>query len=488
MAVELEISHGYFYDLYRGKLVKAYGNGIGSSVEFFVDLYESLSTPIYCKDLEGIYIYCNEAFATFMGMPREELIGKSLYDIVDFTDPMMHHRKDVEVLNTKGIIQYESAFVVNDELRYFIFNKAPFVNSEGEVVGIVGVMSDITENRIVQKKLTRMNAMKEAMLRMSGLFLREKNQSQVTGAILNLYGDTNSGVRYGYYAKVNGPHLIMKNRLPGVTHEAFESLIDYEDSVYHRWVLSGSSSPMIVKHGTSDEGLHHFKEKNDILISLMIPIVVDDVLAGIFCFDAYDYDAFDDLDMEFATYVKNHVETYIINNRMYHEILNISRYDKLTNIFNRRYFEEHFDAILNRAKRYRERFSLVIFDLNGLKATNDKYGHLAGDHIIKGFVDTISGSIRTSDIFARFGGDEFIGIFFDTELTPLIEKLESMNHDLKHNPVDYRGNHLFCSFSFGVATYPEDGESYEELFNAADARMYEHKNGVTKPGYDFGDR
>jgi len=341
-------------------------------------------------------------------------------------------------------------------------------------------MSDITENRVYQRRLTRMNGLKSAMLKLSSFFLREKDQLRVTAVIVETYGSINEKVRFGYFAKMNGEQIILKNRLTTVKSDLFHSTLEFDESMYKQWVLEGGLDPQIIRHRLSDRNYAHFKLNNDMSVSAMIPIVVDEVLYGFFCFDAYDYDAFDETDLEFMMYVKNHLESYIVNNRMYNEILNISRYDKLTNIFNRRYFEEHFDVILNRAKRYKETFNLVIFDLNGLKATNDKYGHLAGDYVIKEFVDTISMSIRTSDIFARFGGDEFIGIFFDTEMNPLSEKLESLNVLLRENPVDYKGNELALSFSYGIANYPEDGDTYESLFNGADKRMYVYKYGRVK--------
>ena len=87
---------------------------------------------------------------------------------------------------------------------------------------------------------------------------------------------------------------------------------------------------------------------------------------------------------------------------------------KLTNIYNRRSFEDIFDKILNKALRYNESFYLVTFDLNNLKHINDTFGHLNGDEFIKSFVNKLKKSIRNSDVLARYGGDEFVGVFFNT--------------------------------------------------------------------------
>jgi diguanylate cyclase (GGDEF)-like protein len=163
---------------------------------------------------------------------------------------------------------------------------------------------------------------------------------------------------------------------------------------------------------------------------------------------------------------------------LYEETIYLSRYDKLTNIFNRRYFEEIFEVYFNKALRYSEEFQLVIFDLNGLKIVNDSYGHLAGDKYIETFANKLKNNVRTSDILARYGGDEFIAIYWGTNLKSLDIKLEELHQQLKNNPFSFEGNEIECSFSYGIASYPQEALSYNQLVKVADDRMYENKREI----------
>jgi diguanylate cyclase (GGDEF)-like protein len=173
--------------------------------------------------------------------------------------------------------------------------------------------------------------------------------------------------------------------------------------------------------------------------------------------------------------LKNQLEIGIAKHRLYEETVYLSRYDKLTNVYNRRYFEELFNIVLAKAKRYNESFFVVVFDLNGLKSINDTYGHLAGDELIKSFASHLRSKIRISDIFARFGGDEFVSVFFEVDLQNLMQKLEGIIKKFANAPILFEENTITCSFSYGISSFPQNGTDYNELIKIADKNMYEYK-------------
>jgi diguanylate cyclase (GGDEF)-like protein len=118
---------------------------------------------------------------------------------------------------------------------------------------------------------------------------------------------------------------------------------------------------------------------------------------------------------------------------------------------------------------------LVIFDLNGLKFVNDNFGHLHGDAYIKNFIDKLKSDIRESDILARYGGDEFIGIFFNAEVEFLSKKFEELNKYFTNNPVISEGRQVTYSYSYGIASFPSEAVSYSKLIEIADNKMYKYK-------------
>ena len=185
--------------------------------------------------------------------------------------------------------------------------------------------------------------------------------------------------------------------------------------------------------------------------------------------------------MEFA---RDNVEIAITNQLLYEEKAFLSKYDSLTSLYNRHFFDDVFENIRDKALRYNEKFNLVVFDLNGLKHTNDEFGHMAGDEVLKHFAQSCKDLIRKSDIIARYGGDEFVGIVFNCGQEKLRKRIDEHLKYLNDNPIKIKGHPVVCSYSYGIASFGEDGYTLNELFKTADDRMYENKIRY-KLGFDF---
>jgi diguanylate cyclase (GGDEF)-like protein len=159
----------------------------------------------------------------------------------------------------------------------------------------------------------------------------------------------------------------------------------------------------------------------------------------------------------------------------YHEeIYRLMTVDGLTQVFNRRYFNEALEREVNRAKRYTRILSLIAFDLDHFKAINDTYGHLVGDSMLRLVAAAVKPRLRREDIFARTGGEEFAVLLPEIGIEGALliaEKVRSIaqNTSLKHEKAQIR-----CTVSLGVATLLDDASS-EELYKRADDRLYEAK-------------
>ena len=212
--------------------------------------------------------------------------------------------------------------------------------------------------------------------------------------------------------------------------------------------------------------------------SISTPIIFDDQLYGFINIDSTENNAFHESDLEVMNYIKYQIEVGISKYKIYEKTIYLSRYDRLTKVCNRGYFEQLFDNLLKKSSEETESFYMVMFDLNGLKVVNDTYGHLTGDELIKDFALRLSSIIKDPDILGRLGGDEFAAIFFDIELETLHEKLESLNKDYRTNPLIFEENIIIGSFSFGISGFPTEGRDYNELFKKADKNMYEYKQKI----------
>ncbi len=158
------------------------------------------------------------------------------------------------------------------------------------------------------------------------------------------------------------------------------------------------------------------------------------------------------------------------------EFKKLSITDPLTGIYNRRYLNIRLSEEITRYNRYKHPFSFLMFDLDGFKEYNDTYGHISGDNLLKSLADVIEGSLRTIDIAARFGGDEFVVIFPQTAKTDAIQITNRLKEKIDRALGQYRIE-IPLTVSMGLATYPDDASSIMELIERTDQALYLAKKG-----------
>ncbi len=152
--------------------------------------------------------------------------------------------------------------------------------------------------------------------------------------------------------------------------------------------------------------------------------------------------------------------------------------DDLTQAHNRRYFLDLAEFELARARRYGERFSLVMFDLDRFKEINDTYGHLAGDEVLRRVSTLSRASLRASDLFARYGGDEFTILLPATQLTQAQEVISRLQHRLADHQITYQGRSFSSSLSAGIVLFDPQVDAaitLDALLQRADEALYAAK-------------
>ena len=124
---------------------------------FLETLFDAVPSPVFFKDIEGVYRHCNEAFAQYAGVPKSEIIGKTDYDLNSEKIAAAHHEFDLTLIQNRQVQYYEVSFKNPDGTRQdIIFHKACFIDKDGSVVGLVGVLTDVTEHRKVEEEKDRL--------------------------------------------------------------------------------------------------------------------------------------------------------------------------------------------------------------------------------------------------------------------------------------------------------------------------------------------
>jgi diguanylate cyclase (GGDEF)-like protein len=148
--------------------------------------------------------------------------------------------------------------------------------------------------------------------------------------------------------------------------------------------------------------------------------------------------------------------------------------DPLLDILNRRGFERELKRALVHAQRYQSRNAVVFIDLDDFKAINDRYGHLAGDTVLKTVTALIISELRASDVVARFGGDEFAILLLNLSEPSARAKAVALEEMIASLAIQYCGQSLSISASAGAAMIREN-DQLTDVIARADADMYSRK-------------
>ena len=155
---------------------------------------------------------------------------------------------------------------------------------------------------------------------------------------------------------------------------------------------------------------------------------------------------------------------------------NLSIRDPLTGLFNRRYMEESLERELLKAKRYSRSLGVIMIDIDHFKRFNDTYGHEAGDQVLRELGVFLQNHIRLTDIPCRFGGEEFTLILPEADIMFTQQRAEQIRLGVAAIRVSIQGQTLAkITISQGVAVFPGNGQTGEELLRAADEALYRAK-------------
>jgi diguanylate cyclase (GGDEF)-like protein len=144
--------------------------------------------------------------------------------------------------------------------------------------------------------------------------------------------------------------------------------------------------------------------------------------------------------------------------------------DPLTNLANRRAAEQRLLAEAARSRRYGHPLTIVAFDLNDFKEINDRYGHAAGDLVLRAFGERLAGAIRLSDVAVRMGGDEFLLLLPECR----VDQVPVLLARLRNLEIDFQGSCIPVEFSFGCVGY-ERTETPEQFLERVDQSLYADK-------------
>ncbi|MDE1992579.1 MAG: EAL domain-containing protein [Rhizobiaceae bacterium] len=434
---------------------------------------------LYVKDRQSRFVFANAVTARSLGFDRASaLAGKTDFDLFPMGQATEFYRIEQEIIATgKPRLDMETtAFSTSDgKPIYRLTSKMPVRNDSGDVIGLIGISRDITERkrqeqlRRSQAELLEMIAKSEPLeMILEALVLMVENElTDIRGSVLLL---DHEGTRLFHGASPNLP-------------AAYSRLIDgiaIGPKVGSCGTAAWHGKPIFVNDTQTDPLWEDFRGaagQFGLRSCWSTPITTSqgNVLGTFALYSGTVRDP-TQRELEMIAMATHIAGIAIERKRTEDRIYFMAHHDDLTGLPNRAFLKENMAKILFKARRNGRKVTVAYVDLDNFKQINDSRGHGAGDELLKELTARMVDGLRASDMVVRLGGDEFLLVVVhqsrhDTGIMRRLHELQKMIAQ----PITIGGSEVSVTSSIGVAAFPSDGETPEELIAAADAAMYKAK-------------
>lgn len=211
---------------------------------------------------------------------------------------------------------------------------------------------------------------------------------------------------------------------------------------------------------------------------IVVPLVADNEIVGVMVVGKKEPAGFSDKQLQILSILGSQAAIATAKALLYKKIEAMAITDGLTGLYNHRYFYQSIEGEWQRAQRYKKNFAMILLDIDFFKKFNDTYGHKAGDAALASLAKALKASTRNVDVVARYGGEEFAVLLPETSGEQAMIIAERIRRNIKAHPfeIDPRKPLVSITVSVGVASYPQDAETFDELIEAADQALYKAKN------------
>ncbi|MBC3889698.1 PAS domain S-box protein [Acetobacterium paludosum] len=392
-------------------------------------IFNHVPVGIMQFDTNGKIVNCNEKFAQIIGTDKDNLIG---FNASAVKDPIFYNAY-ISVLNNKTIeVENEYHSLSGNKTTYLRALFEPVIGEKGATIGAIGIVEDISKRKNLEKQIEfEKERFKTTLLSIGDgviatdiynrIILMNKAAEKITGwsqedaleksseNILNIF-DEKSG------EKCESPVIrVMKTG----------EIISMTD---HTMLVSRTGKTIPIKDSAAP-----IKDESDNIIGVVI--VFRDITAS------REKEA---------------------------EIKYLSFHDHLTGLYNRRFFDIEMQR-LNTERNLP--LALIVSDVNGLKLTNDAFGHLVGDRLLKTVANTMKQVCRSDEIISRIGGDEFVILLPKTDSARVKQIVKQISDNLASEILEMGS----VSISSGWEIKTDMNQDIEEILKSAEKKMYRHK-------------
>ncbi|GAP14544.1 protein containg PAS domain S-box [Longilinea arvoryzae] len=241
-------------------------------------------------------------------------------------------------------------------------------------------------------------------------------------------------------------------------------------------IVFNQKTPLILRDAWEDPRFERWGDADHVRGWMGVPLILRDKVIGVMTVDSRKPDAFDEETARFAQAFANQAASAIQISRLLTEAQSNAVHDPLTGTYNRRYFFGLAAKLIAQAAEQKQTVSAVMIDIDNYKQVNDTYGHLSGDQILKVVSQHFLGQLKSRDILARFGGDEFVILLPGQDYHQAERVAECLRLTLEKTAIVSNEIRVSVTASFGVAEIDPNSMDLDDMLNRADQALYRSKN------------
>lgn len=422
-----------------------------------IKILDDLGAYVYCKDLHYNYSYSNKLVSKLFGVSNKDIIGRPDSDFFDIkTSNEIRNLSDSLVIEKGENIEHEEVnFIPNQGgYRTFLSVKKPLIGDNNKVVGLFGISTDISQYKAIEKKIR----------------ISEQKLNTILDNVAAYIYIKDINLRFTYVNKMTLDlfNYSLNDIIGNTVHELLGEVTGDEFKRLDQETLSLGKVVTGIEKLITDEGdLFYWTVK--------APLYDDEgIINGII---GMSTDITEQKKLEHELEKTNHALQVKMNEttQLQATLWEHATQDPLTQLFNRRYFNELANKEIVKVKRSKEELALLLLDADYFKSINDIFGHDTGDKVLVKLAEILTEQCRSSDIICRFGGEEFVILMPCIDKDTAFNRANSIRLQYQQVITEFLKGHS-SSLSIGIAMWQNDMNDLSGFTKAADQAMYLAKN------------
>lgn len=440
---------------------------------------EQSANAILITDINGHIEYANPKFVEVSGYALEEVLGKTPRILNSGEHSPEFYQNLWQTIKAGNVWRGEVHNRRKDGALYWEDSTiTPIFDSSHRLVNFIAVKEDITVRKALEEAERNQRQLAEALRDTSAALNSTLKLEEVLDRVLDNVGRlmTFDAAMVLLVEGHSALKILHRSNLPDSAHQII--LGDTQVNLINIPILQEmreTRMPCVITDTQNDPRWRAIPGMGWIRSFISAPIVIRGYVAGIINILSATAGSFTPAHSERLMIFAGQAAVAIENAQLFEQAYYLSVTDPLTELTNRRHFFDVFRLEFERAHRYNRTLSVMMIDIDHFKNINDTFGHTVGDLALREIATRIKKTVRTIDIVARFGGEEFIVLMPETSLDEACQVAERVRHSVSNIPIENEAGPVLTTLSIGVAEIHEQSMNMDQLIKCADQALYEAK-------------